>query len=51
MAKKVNDVEKIPKREFRARLPPFRTRDKKQFFDSYFDTFMIQSEESFPSLI
>ena len=49
--KKVNDVEKIPKRGFRARLPPFRTLDKKQFFDSYFDTFMIQSEESFPSLI
>lgn len=49
--KKVNDIEKISKRNFRPRLPPFRTLEKKKYSISMFDESLIQNEESFPSLI
>ena len=49
--KKVNDIEKISKRNFRPRLPPFRTLERKKYSISMFDESIIQNEESFPSLI
>jgi len=45
--KKINDTEKIIKRQFNPRLPPFRTIEKKQEFE-----FKINNlEEQFPNLI
>ena len=48
--KKVIDIEKIYKRNFRPRLPPFRTIERKKYSISMFDDSIINNEESFPSL-
>jgi hypothetical protein len=45
--KKINDTEKIIKRQFNPRLPPFRTIEKKQDFESKINNL----EEQFPNLI
>jgi hypothetical protein len=45
--KKINDTEKIIKRQFNPRLPPFRTIEKKQEFESKINNL----EEQFPNLI
>ena len=46
-SKKKNDTEKIIKRQFNPRLPPFRTIEKKQDFESKINNL----EEQFPNLI
>jgi hypothetical protein len=45
--KKINDTEKIIKRQFNPRLPPFRTIEKKQEFESKINNL----EEQFHNLI
>ena len=45
--KKINDTEKIIKRQFNPRLPPFRIIEKKQEFETKINNL----EEEFPNLI